>query len=410
MKQSLGPTPQRDGKVLGIFDALSSRETPDSRGTKRKSFNSRVMEALTPSKKPRRESIEAAAVSDHESFTGYETGRLERTPASSGKRYLLSTYFSTPRRPKATAEKELQVTATPTRKLDFMAASTSTPSFLRRDSQRYNSITQSQNSADAPPDEDVSFSPVAVRMPPKFTGRGLSALVKGLRNMENERFADEEDALRELEMEADAEAAIERVGSPTAARGEESTRSPEDYRQAPDMPLGPDKGIESTDEEEVDEARNRPPRRVWKKKGQKRTTRRVIMRPVREKAKNEPQCKGPEEEESLDELGAADTQVSSGRIEDRPLQDDRAGHGLEHNDGNPEMTGSDAGTHPEPGTGSTGGKTAGKHAVATAKVSANAKKPAAARKSKPDAHANYRALKIKNRNSKAKGRGRFGRR
>jgi len=61
--------------------------------------------------------------------------------------------------------------------------------------------------------------------------------------------------------------------------------------QAAEMPLGPDQGDETAEDSGDDDPgaldANGNPRKVWKKKGLKRQTRRVIMRPVMHKAKKD---------------------------------------------------------------------------------------------------------------------------
>ena len=108
-----------------------------------------------------------------------------------------------------------------------------TPSFLRR-----SNAGRSFNALDT---STAGLSPIAARKPPHFPGKGLSALVQGLRDMEEEKLDDDMDVLRELEAEQDA------VGNQDV---------------------------------EVADSQNQTGRRPYKKKGQKRTTRRVHMKPV----------------------------------------------------------------------------------------------------------------------------------
>ncbi|KAI9820856.1 MAG: DNA replication regulator sld2 [Thelocarpon impressellum] len=201
LRKSIGPTPQKDGQVLGLFDLMSDDEhgspaQPRTAGGLR-----------TPHK------------------TGTTPLRAGRTPASSGKRFLLDS-FATP-----TGKRKAGEAFTPVRsvsKLQF-----STPAFLRRDSQRAH--LGSIDEGDVPP----------VCMPPKPPVRGLSSILANLRQMEDEALDDDMDALREVENEAtDANKEVE------------------------------------DDEASEQLGRDGKPLKVWTKKGQKRTTRRVIMRPA----------------------------------------------------------------------------------------------------------------------------------
>lgn len=65
------------------------------------------------------------------------------------------------------------------------------------------------------------------------------------------------------------------------------------------MPLGPDGGGDSEDSEIEEEGKGRDgrPLKTWKRKGQKRTTRRVLMKPNVAKWKPEPAWKGEAESE-----------------------------------------------------------------------------------------------------------------
>ncbi|KAF5137250.1 DNA replication regulator SLD2 [Metarhizium anisopliae] len=115
---SLGPTPQRDGRVLGLFDLLVEKElgTPSKKDRSKPSGTpgrSRGNVQSTPSKR--------TGSYDHESST-----KLGRTPMSSSKRNVLNT-FATPmknRRGSLDAKTPSSVS-----KLQF-----DTPAFLKRHS------------------------------------------------------------------------------------------------------------------------------------------------------------------------------------------------------------------------------------------------------------------------------------
>ena len=103
--------------------------------------------------------------------------------------------------------------------------------------------------------------------------------------------------------------------------------------QRPDMPLGPDGGLGS-DKEDVGNAddgkgMNGKPLKRWKKKGQKRTTRRVLMKPNTAKWKPEPAwnvCQVYEDEED----GVTETQ--SGRADQSTDWKEYGSNGDEYED------------------------------------------------------------------------------
>lgn len=94
-------------------------------------------------------------------------------------------------------------------------------------------------------------------------------MIQALRKDEDDRLDEEADIMRELEMEEE--------GITAPARPRVSQVLVQDSQTA--MPLGPDKGLESEEDEEEEElGRDGQPRKVWKKKGLKRQTRRVISK------------------------------------------------------------------------------------------------------------------------------------
>jgi hypothetical protein len=161
--------------------------------------------------------------------------------------------------------------------------------------------------------------------------------------------------------------------------------------QAAEMPLGPDKGVESEEDEDVDPGAldaNGNPRKVWKKKGLKRQTRRTNMRPVMHKPKKAVQMEESDGEGSVVNI-VGETQLLEG--EGDHASEDDAESGEERNDSQQSTT-----------TKKKGGKN---------KNDDTNTKDKAKKKVAPSAHANFRRLKIKSKNSKANGRGRkFGRR
>jgi hypothetical protein len=271
-------------------------------------------------------------------------------------------------------------------------AQSGTPSFLRR-----------SNSGRYPPPnarpDGTGLSPMVSRKPQQFASKGLSHLVQGLRDMEEDmeedRMDDDWEVMREMEEEAEAE---------------EASRIQVEDSQKPDV------------------------NRKYKKKGQKRTTRRVIMRPVMHQPK--PKAAQPDinDSGSDDELAAVpETQQAPAAEEwdDVPSDIERAGDVASlHTMSDPELDTeaefeADSDDDPE-----FGGKS---QPVAKSKsfserikeaVSSSAAKPKEQaplgkppktteatekkprpRKINPQAHANYRSLSINRGGGSSRGRG-----
>ncbi|PNY24864.1 DNA replication regulator SLD2 [Tolypocladium capitatum] len=253
---SLGPTPQRDGRVLGLFDLLVGRElgTPSKKykETGGKGGRQNNLQA-TPSKR--------TSTSDLDD----DDGRLGRTPMSASKRQLLNT-FMTPLK----SRKENLGGGTPTSvsKLQF-----DTPAFLKRH-------------ALPTLDEDGTFdTPAPLRLPRKPMVRGLSEIVASLRKVEDDRLDDDDDldALREAES---AELGTDEPKPPSQAPP--PPRAPADVLvedgHGRRLPLGgfDDESLyDSPVEEALDRGGN--PLVAYKKKGQKRTTRKANIKPTRTK-------------------------------------------------------------------------------------------------------------------------------
>jgi hypothetical protein len=231
----IGPTPQRNGIVLGLFDHLPAG-TPSKRRAVLAHVEINVLQ--TPSRKTQ----EAASETSLES-----RARGERTPLSAGKRFLFN-QFVTPKKQKLDEE------GTPSsRQRDF-----ATPSFLRR-----NNVLSAIDEAD-------EATPRAAPWKRRGLGRSLSAMMQAMKKDEDDRLDEEADIMREMEMEEQGVSVPRKVKIPDI-QVEDS--------QAP-MPLGPDRGLESEedDDEEPELGRDGKPRKVWKKKGLKRQTKRVISR------------------------------------------------------------------------------------------------------------------------------------
>ena len=227
----IGPTPQRDGIVLGLFDNLSA-ETPSKRRIIFGEIEPNIFQ--TPTKRGTEAASEASSASRI---------RGERTPLSVTKRNLFN-QFITPKKRRVDEE------GTPTSALRGLA----TPAFLRRD----NALERIEEA------NETTARPA----PWKRRGmvRSLSAMIQNMRKDEDDRLDEEADIMRELELE---EEGVKAPSKPRASHVQVTDSQIE-------MPLGPDQGSESEDEKDEEEVGpDGKPRRVWKKKGLKRQTRRT---------------------------------------------------------------------------------------------------------------------------------------
>ncbi|EMD66571.1 hypothetical protein COCSADRAFT_197987 [Bipolaris sorokiniana ND90Pr] len=342
----IGPTPQRDGIVLGLFDQLPFALTPTKSRTVLGEVGLNVPQ--TPSKGLEDGASEALLES---------RARGERTPLSAGKRFLLN-QFVTPKK------RRLDEEGTPSSTMHGLA----TPAFLRRD-----------NALGAIDEEDET-TPRPAPWKRRGLGRSLTAMIQAMKKDEDDKLDEEADIMRELEMEEEGIVAPKKPRIPQLLVQDS---------QAP-MPLGPDRGAESEEDsgEEPELGPDGKPRRAWKKKGMKRQTRRVIMRPNIVKPKPTP---APETHDDMEEQShVPETQVPAD-IEDE--------FGSDVDDGSDYA--SDV-----------------SHTPKVRKVTKNPQeaneKPkkeniikTAARKIKATANANYRRLNIKGKTG-AGGKGRFG--
>lgn len=314
-----------------------------------------------------------------------ETLKPERTPASSAKRFMLSSLFAaTPATLRYAAMAEDQDNTKLAGKgtqgnnnaTAQEAVDSGTPSFLRRSSSgRY------------PSGATDGFSPTAVRKPRPVVRRGLSAIVQDLRDMEEERLQEDTDVLHEIE--AEMAAANAQVG------------------------------------DSQDPANNAGPPR--KKKGQKRTTRRVTMRPVVvPKSRREFPKEELHNESGDEETGVPETQLPDAAGRDHGERPDGIDDAASlHTTSEPELEYPDPDYAEPSGTKSKSFSERIKEAVSSvakpqskfrpqkgslATAAAKEEKKPCVRKVNPEAHANYRALKIRNKGTKGRFARRFGRR
>ena len=251
VRMHLGPTPQKDGQILSLFDDLSSTASKPSR-TALASIEANAN--FTPSKPS--QLLFAENDSPPENVH-------DRTPASSSKRFLLDSFVSTTPL-KRKREDEEPAYATPS-----SAKGLSTPAFLRRTS---NMLIMDTLVEEAQNDDEIKSMNIGRMRQPPFKKRGivrsLSSIIQGLRKQEDDKLDEELEMMREME-----DAGDDRESTKPTVQVQDSQVV---------MPLGPDQGIESeeSEEEERDTGVFRKP---WKKKGLKRQTKRVISKSSLEK-------------------------------------------------------------------------------------------------------------------------------
>jgi DNA replication regulator SLD2 len=267
IRNGLGPTPQRDGHVLGIFDMLSNG-TPSKRSPSPSEDHGDAVHA-TPSKTSNRALDNA----------------LSRTPQSSSKRYFLDSFITTPGKRK----REDDEVGTPSSSKKLFA----TPSFLRRISHPMAPIEEDESHAMLPPR----------RMKP--LSRSFSSIIQELKNQEEERMEDEWDVLDELEAEENG----------TTAPKKQAEQVQVADSQLVVMPLGPDRAPgESESEEEVALGANGLPRKVYKKKGLKRQTRKSNIKPVLHKPKKATDLEEKAGNDEEDAIGETQLDVPEGDV------------------------------------------------------------------------------------------------
>ncbi|KAK7740435.1 hypothetical protein SLS62_011116 [Diatrype stigma] len=362
MPTSIGPTPQKDGRVLGLFDLLEeNNENTPSKDRSGEPSKDVVQVHATPSKKSAGSDIDELSVA-----------KLGRTPMSSSKRNMLNT-FMTPLKPRdgnAAGGK----TPTSVSKLQF-----ATPSFLRR--------------APLPPiDEDGGYkSPRPLRLPRKPLGRSLSSVVASLRKLEEEKLDEELEALREMEGEDDAGPKPNPKPKPSSQPQKPSDDVLEPDSQGPQLLGGFDDEALYDSPTEDALGRDGRPLRVYKKKGQKRTTRRVNMKPTRSKRPQESSEAKPDDAEE-DTVPETQFDATKPDGDESPLD---LGSDSEFDELAEEEDEEDNSSQRKPKT-----KTTKKDTAKKEKPNEEGKIKKAARKVNEMAHANFKRLKLRNNGAK----------
>ncbi|RPB21510.1 hypothetical protein L211DRAFT_439503 [Terfezia boudieri ATCC MYA-4762] len=265
--ETVGPTPQKTGKVLGLFETMMIESTPKSiRGSMRKEL---------------KKETSLVSESPSQSSNGlFETPRKRKLNSdddedSTSIRAASSTAGSVSRSGAATIVPDSETPRKRRPEPDMFA----TPSFLRRSTSRL----MDESLLSSPP------VPLPQPMKPKLV-KGLSSWMADLRRMQDEILEDEMENLRELEREAsggvkkplfpatDASAAS-RVASGDVFGAQGGEDDNETENPAAEEGVGASEDAAGEGEIKSGDA----PTRIWKKRGLKRQTRRVKMRPVRNK-------------------------------------------------------------------------------------------------------------------------------
>ncbi|KLU84707.1 DNA replication regulator SLD2 [Magnaporthiopsis poae ATCC 64411] len=462
---SIGPTPQRDGRVLGLFDLMAPspeacRVATPSKSTGKLGIMSRGSATTTPKRRTTTTLIAADDGGEDDDEDGRSGNRLGRTPVSSAKRHRLDSFMTTPlgNRRDANAAPRADLNKTPkssTAAQDNLQFTT--PEFLRRLPPKSiatgSAIARLDENGvpvadDSTADDLLDISsrrPFASRLPRKPLIRGLSSVVASLRKMEEEQLDEDLEALREVEAEmmgggppppkpsvksvSSQKPSLDNVIAAKSAAPREKEEVVEDSQLAAGGAEGPpptgllggfdDEGMYDSPDDDKDAGldRNGNPLRVFKKKGQKRTTRRVNMRPVRTRRPAAP-VETPAEDSGDDDDVVPETQfaATSGSVpRDNRDEDGDDDVGLSGSDF--EFDGGDENF--EEGEDGRGGKskastkkgkgTGAKAAAGPGKGEKKKKKDEAGKEGKTEraprkvsatAHQNFKRLKLRNNGSK----------
>lgn len=410
---SIGPTPQRDGRVLGLFDLLPFKDAEIDSPSRPKRATKAPHAANAVQETPRRGRTIDTGVGIAIDLDRTPSSRRSRPQQQQQQQQPQQTprksVLSTPLKDTSNRIAKTPSTSRSVSKLQFQ-----TPAFLRR-------IPMAKIN------ENSEFaSPEPIRLPRKPLVRGLSSIVADLRKTQEEHLDDDLEALREMENETAPSGPAKKPSAPPPSEGQppsapsRPTASDDSHTEtilaedSQKQNLGllggfDDEGMYDSEEGEQEGVdRDGKPLRVFKKKGQKRTTRRTNMRPVMTRR---PPSAGPLQEPDHEEEGETvpETQLGTS-VPARPGADDDADplsgsefDGSDYDDEEDELA------RDEPRATKKAASSSKKQAAPTAKqkkADGDGGKPEGkvkrtARKVNELAHANFKRLKL--RNSGAKG-------
>ncbi|KAK4218399.1 putative dna replication regulator sld2 protein [Rhypophila decipiens] len=319
---SVDPTPQRDGRVLGLWDLLSATPSRSTGDDATSSKNTRQTNA-TPSK-------HNGIPDNDDALATANANRLNRTPNSSRMNKFLLDELPGMMTPIHKRDRNLQPTDKTPSSRSVSKLHFATPAFLRRSTAPLPAVG-----------ENGEWKVHPIKLPRKPNARGLSNMVASLRKLEEEALDDGLEVMREMEMEAEARESLAPGSKPIAnvataatatgsdeAAGAERTDDTtptttvqqekivphEEEQQRPERPLllgGFDDEVlyDSEEEQQLDRGQ---PLRVFKKKGQKRTTRKVKMKPSIVKRQQPIAANGDDDDkDDDDEVLVPETQFDS---------------------------------------------------------------------------------------------------
>ncbi len=406
---SVSPTPQKDGRVLGLFDLLSA-------GTPSRSTTAISVTAIPAVTSSKRRSPPTTA-----RFATTTQPTLFQASPSAAKTTTITTPFKTPSKPTRSSTTPSNTNTTPSflRRRTITSTTATTAITLSRVDEQDEDVNKNH-------DNDTTSGEWIKRLPRKLLGgglgRSLSSVVAGLRKLEEEAFGDEEEVMREMEREMEmemggGEGGGERVSSnedvAPAKKAVEVVGGEKDEvevraGQVPPLGLGGDKErgrdgkvlLSGFDDEALydapDEEKQRgQPLRLFKKRGQKRTTRLSNMRPTRAKRPAQALAAEHDLDEEEQEDVVPETQFNPSAL--APIDADE----LRLSDLDSDIDFDASASDEEEGT--VKAKQKKKKTVAN-KGAENAKGEGvvkrAVRKVKATAHANFKRLKLKNTGSK----------
>ncbi|KAL2259395.1 hypothetical protein VTK26DRAFT_6956 [Humicola hyalothermophila] len=426
---SISPTPQKDGRVLGLFDLLAATPSGSSsaqpvpiastpskrRGNEPIPAPPSAATAVTP--RTKRAGTGATNLLSHLDDDGNDLAALFKTPSS--KRISDAKLDLTP------ASSSSMTTPSFLRRRPITTATTITTGSLSRVDERSGEENQDGEKENVRREDEEWKKIGPLRLPRKLVlnGRGLSSIVKGLRKMEEEAFAEDEEALREMEMEAEPPGQKGTWGAKDVAQKGAAKEPVEvgdsqvDHGLPPNKTqTGQEKGsfllsgfddetalYDDPDVEEQHQQSQQEPRRTFKKRGQKRTTRLVNMRPTRTKRPAQNQAGtgddgfGEDEEDGLVPETQFDPTTTTNTVKPKPNGDDGSDFdgGSASDEDDDDDDDKEEKQEPRKNT-----KQGGKTKTAAAADEANGVVKRAVRKVKATAHANFKRLKLRNTGAK----------
>ncbi|KAK5454262.1 hypothetical protein LTS15_006262 [Exophiala xenobiotica] len=372
---AIGPTPRRDGTVIGIFDMLppsgsikSSQGTPSSRKRKVDALqedqpnddNTQATITQTPSQ--RRSHHRAAESGKIHNITATPTSREDssnrkhsKTPISQSKRFMLDHFFATPSavrfsnlvqhddgdddddapylngtpaQTKTPLRDALLGINSPAKQNTEISGTEATPPYLKRSfsfKERLLSASGGRPSSSASMrgyNINVTTSPTQIKKGPRV----------GLRGAKFAPFAPKPLSQMIAELQSQSQSDSVQAGD-TADRvdndDDDADDDDDDMEALREMEAGEVNVLVNDSQARAlglgQSAEASPPTRLWKKKGQKRTTRRVIMRPVKMKPAAAPKFVAADddddddqnEESSEDELALDSAHAHAAKDDDR---------------------------------------------------------------------------------------------